>query len=104
MQQQPTVLVNLGSEFSYTVERGTAMAETLAQVLTEVPELQILWKCRKEGNFDDSFLEPARAHIDSGRLRVVAWLDVDPTALLKSGHIVLSVHHGGASCYHESVL
>lgn len=99
----PTVLINLGSVVKYTEARAVALAGALAHVL-ESSGSQILWKFRKLGEYDDAFLAPVEQYIASGRLRLESWLNVDPVSLLQSGHISLSVHHGGANCYHEAVL
>lgn len=98
-----TVLVNLGSSVRYTEERAAAMADALAAVLRRHADLQVLWKFRKWGEYGDAFAEPLREHVDSGRLRMPRWIDADPYALLETGHVVLSVHHGGANCYSEAV-
>ncbi|KAB5576447.1 hypothetical protein GE09DRAFT_1024633 [Coniochaeta sp. 2T2.1] len=79
----PTVLVALGSA-----------------VLTD---LQVLWKFKKYDEYDDAFLEPLRAFLDSGRLRMPKWIDADPYSMLETGHIVLSVHHGGANSFGEAL-
>jgi len=41
--------------------------------------------------------------IAAGRIRIERWLTVEPAALVESGHIVCSVHHGGANSYFEAV-
>lgn len=98
----PTMLVNLGSVIKYTEARALALGGALAIVL-ETTQAQVLWKFRKLGEYDDGFLDPLLPHIASGRLRIESWLNVDPGSLLMSGHIAVSVHHGGANCYHEAV-
>ncbi|KAH7304098.1 family 1 glycosyltransferase [Stachybotrys elegans] len=103
LKQAPTVLINLGSMFKYNEQRAAAMAGAVAQLLNE-QDVQVLWKFEKLGNYNDSVFASVRNYIDSDRLRVESWLDADPMALLRTGHIVLSVHHGGANCYQEAVL
>ncbi|KAI1498562.1 hypothetical protein F5X99DRAFT_420535 [Biscogniauxia marginata] len=75
LAHQPTILINF----------GTAMASALAHVL------------------EQNDLQPLQPFIGSGRVKMYPWLSVDPTALLKTGHIVVSVHHGGSGCYHEAI-
>ncbi|KAI1388986.1 uncharacterized protein F4822DRAFT_404610 [Hypoxylon trugodes] len=105
----PTVLVNLGSLYMWTEAQASSMAEAIAHTLSENPNLQVLWKFRKtpidaSGTvYSDEFKEPLLPFIKNGRMRMEAWLDVEPTALLESGHIVASVHHGGAGCYNEAL-
>ncbi|KAI4864930.1 hypothetical protein F4820DRAFT_470071 [Hypoxylon rubiginosum] len=92
---------------------AAAMASALAHVL-EQTDLQVLWKFRKDTTdpfdnvdrgveYDDAFITPLQPFINSGRVKMTPWLSVDPTALLKTGHIAVSVHHGGAGCYHEAI-
>jgi hypothetical protein len=113
MAQKPTVLINLGSGFRWAERKAAIMAAALARVL-ETTDLQVLWKFRKDlpdqlgdqGSHDfysDVFLEPLQPFIDVDRVRLTDWLAADPTALMKTGHVVASVHHGGAGCYHEAI-
>jgi hypothetical protein len=103
LKRADTILVNLGSQVKYNERRAVAMAEALATVL-EKTDAQVLWKFRKLYEYDDGFLKPLKKYVDNGRLRIEAWLSVDPFSLLKSGHISVSVHHGGANCYHETLM
>lgn len=98
-----TMLINLGSKTSYNEEQATALVEALVSVL-ETTETQVLWKFQKSAEYGDDYLAPAQKYIDNGRLRVTKWLTVDPLSLIKSGHISVLVHHGGASSYHEAVV
>ncbi len=103
LKRAPTVLVNLGSAVEYDERMAREMAGALATVL-ESTNTQVLWKLQKACEFSDGALEPVEEHIKSGRLRIESWLDVDPVSLLQTGDIILSVHHGGANCYHEAIL
>lgn len=106
LARAPTVLVYLGSVMEYDEDRAAAMAGALRVLMLERPGVQVLWKLHKrlDAELDDSVWKPlVQEFIDSGRLRVSEWLTVDPLALLETGNVVLSVHHGGASCYHEAV-
>ena len=108
LERAPTVLVNLGGAFKYTREYALAMAGGVAGVL-EGTEVQVLWKFAAldgdgiEVAFDGEVKALVQKYIGSGRLRVEKWLGADPTSLLETGHVVASVHHGGAGCYHEAV-
>ncbi|EHK23399.1 glycosyltransferase family 1 protein [Trichoderma virens Gv29-8] len=103
IKKAPTILVNLGSAFRYEEPRARVMAEGIAAVL-DATDAQVLWKMRKSKEYSDDFLGPAKKYIDEGRLRLESWLDVDPTSLYNTGDIAVSVHHGGANCFYESVL
>ncbi|KFA72664.1 hypothetical protein S40288_03412 [Stachybotrys chartarum IBT 40288] len=102
LKRAPTVLVNLGSAVMYTEQRASAMAASFAEVL-EKTDVQILWKFRKSGELDDGFLKPIDKYVESGRVRLENWLNVDPPSLLQTGDVVLSVHHGGANCFYETI-
>lgn len=111
LKRAPTMLVNLGSSVSYTRSRAVTMAEALKTVL-DTTDVQVLWKFRKvrasalnsTEAYGDDWREPFEKYIANGRLRLESWLNVDPTALLNTGDIAVSVHHGGANCYFETVL
>jgi hypothetical protein len=105
LARAPTVLVNLGSTVSYTEDMATRMALSLLPIF-EQSDAQILWKFRKvrEYNQGDAWSAPLGEYINNGRLRLESWLNVDPMSLLKTGHVAVSVHHGGANCYFETVL
>ncbi|KAH6693689.1 hypothetical protein F5X68DRAFT_199521 [Plectosphaerella plurivora] len=98
----PTVLVNLGSTVKYNEQQAGVMALAIAEVL-EKTGAQVLWKFRKFGDYGDEPLKWLEKYVASGRLRMPAWLAADPLALLETGDVVLSVHHGGAGCYHETI-
>lgn len=102
LAQRPTLLVNMGSVFTYREPYARAMAEALEMVLART-NVQVLWKYQKLGNYSDDFRAGVEEHIASGRLRIEDWLGIDPPALLESGHVVASVHHGGAGCYNEAI-
>jgi len=105
LERAPTILINLGSLFQYDEARAKIMARIIELVLSEptASSVQILWKFARLGDYDDEFLRPLQRFKDSGRLHVSHWLDIEPPALLRSGHIVLSVHHGGANSFHEAI-
>ncbi|KAF4969300.1 hypothetical protein FSARC_3455 [Fusarium sarcochroum] len=97
LKKAPTVLVNLGSTVS-----ASTMVQAMAQVLDKT-NVQFLWKFNKVVDYSDDVFLPVKGHIESGRLKMEKWLTVDPTSLLESGLISVSVHHGGANCYNEAV-
>lgn len=78
------------------------MAGALAQVLAET-KVQVLWKFNKDTNYSDDFFAPLKLYSEQGRLRMSNWLKADPFALLNTGHVAVSVHHGGANCYNEAI-
>ena len=102
LARAPTVLVNLATVFKYHEERAHLMAKAIKNAL-ERTNVQILWKMDKLGEYGDEFKDELQGYVEQGRLRIVKWLTVDPAALVESGHIVASVHHGGSNCYHEAL-
>ncbi|KAI0410029.1 hypothetical protein F4802DRAFT_543079 [Xylaria palmicola] len=102
LSRSPTVLVNLGSLFTYSEHHASTMALAIEQVLAQT-DVQVLWKIAKEDSVPANYTLPVKDIIDQGRLRVVDWLTVSPASILETGHIVASVHHGGANCYHEAI-
>lgn len=102
LSRAPTVLVNLGSLFTYSEDQATTMALAIQDLLA-MTGVQVLWKIAKDGTFPDTYTLPVRSNIDIGRLRITDWLTASPASLLETGHIVASVHHGGANCYHEAI-
>ncbi|KXH42941.1 hypothetical protein CSIM01_01695 [Colletotrichum simmondsii] len=101
LRRAPTVLVNLGSLFEYDADRAISMAGALEVVLRRT-NVQVLWKMNTY--LDDKDWKPlVKEFLANDRLRVSKWLTVDPAALLETGDIIASVHHGGANCYHEAI-
>jgi hypothetical protein len=102
LQKAPTVLINLGSSVNYDEKAATEMAKAVKELL-ETSSVQILWKFNKRREFPDLFLADLMESIAQGRLRLEKWIKIDPASMLETGNVVLSVHHGGANCYHEAV-
>ncbi|KAI1127421.1 hypothetical protein F5Y10DRAFT_193524 [Nemania abortiva] len=102
LARAPTVLINLGSLFVYSEHHATTMALAIEELLAKT-DVQVLWKMDKEDTVPENYTLPAQNAIDQGRLRVTNWLTVSPASILETGHVVASVHHGGANCYHEAI-
>ena len=98
------MLVNLGSGRIYSEDRAIEMAIALKNILTTT-DVQFLWKMNKRpgDTYSDDFLADLQQEIVDGRLRISSWLPIDPAAILETGNVVLSVHHGGANCFHEAI-
>ncbi|KAI0457112.1 hypothetical protein F5B21DRAFT_465701 [Xylaria acuta] len=109
LARAPTVLISLGSVFVWMEGHATIMAQAIADTLASRSDLQVLWKFMKvpydaEGTtYGDEFMAPLRPYLENGRLKMEPWLEVQPVSLLETGHIVASVHHGGAGCYSEAL-
>ena len=104
IKQKPTVLINLGSAFSYSRTHTRQMVEAIRLILASNPDVQILWKYRLSPNVVDfdwqALVEPLEA---TQRVKATQWLTVDPSALMETGYIVAHVTHGGAGGFHESI-
>jgi hypothetical protein len=95
-------------------------ASGLKIVLDSKPDLQILWKLKTSGGLTlPSRVEPGSGfrgegikkesldaiveEISSDRVKIMEWMSIDPLAVLQTGHIVCSVHHGGSNSFHEAL-
>ncbi|KAI1410614.1 hypothetical protein F5Y13DRAFT_202088 [Hypoxylon sp. FL1857] len=109
LSHAPTVLINLGGLYPWSEDQAAAMAQAVADVLSTTADLQVLWKLLKApsddsgATYNDTFAAPLRPFIDSGRVRIEPWLEVDPPSLLETGHIIASVHHGGSGSFNEAL-
>jgi hypothetical protein len=120
LQRGPTILINLGSMLRMDEAMTREFAEGLKIVLDQRPEVQVIWKIRKSGGLP--ILSPGKREtgsqqkhtttdpldvlsedIQTGRVKVLNWISVEPLALLQSGRIVCSVHHGGSNSFHEAL-
>ncbi|KAK2595358.1 hypothetical protein QQS21_006894 [Conoideocrella luteorostrata] len=110
----PTIYINLGSICRISEDKACEIAQAIRTVLRTVPSapvsspLQVLWKLQKLGSY--KVREPGCRIFDIladefklDLVRVYSWLTPQPYALLRTGHITCSVHHGGANSYFEAV-
>lgn len=106
LRRGPTVLVSLGTHFEAYAETIREQAVGLRVLLDARPDVQVLWKLKAEATTEKT----GRASLDTvlgdaiscGRVRVESWLKADPVAILSSGAVVCSVHHGGANSFFEA--
>ncbi|MBE3046616.1 hypothetical protein IMZ48_29620 [Candidatus Bathyarchaeota archaeon] len=78
-----------------------AFAAAIADILAQ-SNVQIIWKFNTYGEVSEDYLALLKPYLGD-RLLMPDWLGADPYALLESGHIAVSVHHGGPGCYHEAI-
>ncbi|TDZ14076.1 Glycosyltransferase sdnJ [Colletotrichum orbiculare MAFF 240422] len=121
----PTIYMNLGTHHQYDVALAREVALSFRRLLALVAQnntgqwqgLQVLWKMpRKSSECDDK--DPATSdysgpwteankilgpELDKDRVRIVDWITAKPKSILESGHIVMSVNHGGANSFYESI-
>jgi hypothetical protein len=131
LKRNPTVLINLGSHIRMDSDMIKEFAVGLRVFLDRRPKIQILWKLKTSGGMplpvtknqpkrqnasvaqamgeghvgtiDPGSLEALAGEIQSGRVKIMEWMSVDPLAVLQTGHIVCSVHHGGSNSFHEAL-
>jgi hypothetical protein len=75
------------------------LAEGLRVVMERHPDIQVLWKLK--ANKDETIVLLGK-EIKEGKVRVETWLKTDPVAILQSGNVVCSVHHGGGNSFYEA--
>lgn len=104
MKQAPTVLINLGSSLTYSIQQTEQMISAIEKLL-EISDLQFLWKYNISPPIASTYdwRRALTRLTDTGRVRVSSWLVIDPPALLQSGHITTFVTHGGSGAYHEAI-
>jgi hypothetical protein len=126
-----TVLINLGSHIRLDNDMIKEFSVGLKVLLDRRPKIQMLWKLKTSGGmplpaikpkekrqnvavtesnkgedfgaFDPTSLDALASEIESGRVKVMEWMSVDPLAVLQTGHVVCSVHHGGSNSFHEAL-
>ncbi|KAH7346493.1 UDP-glucoronosyl and UDP-glucosyl transferase family protein [Rhexocercosporidium sp. MPI-PUGE-AT-0058] len=121
LKRGPTILINLGSHIRMDDIMAREFASGLKIFLDKKPNVQVLWKLKTfggvavsskskpgSGGFTDSGLgrknlATLSAEISNGRIRIVEWLSVDPLAILETGIIACSAHHGGSNSFHEAL-
>jgi hypothetical protein len=133
LRRGPTVFISLGTHRFMDEDEAVEMAEVVRRVLDADDErksedvggvrgrLQVLWKLKKvetDQNYGslkqyvgkDFGTEPGgRIHgvlgeaLDSDRVRVVDWVKPQPSAVLQTGQVVCSIHHGGANSFNDAL-
>ncbi|KAF8550450.1 UDP-Glycosyltransferase/glycogen phosphorylase [Imleria badia] len=105
----PTVLINLGSHVVSDEKLARQMTGAFRILLdhhdkkTGSGKIQVLWKAKADGDIQKVLDEVIGEEIRHGRVRVVAWLDVEPVSILQHPNMVCTVHHGGANSFYEGV-
>lgn len=109
LHKAPTVLINLGTLYA---PNPAVVLEMAAGVKTFLDSpagrgIQVLWKLPKHPHDQDEIYSqsttPLQAELDSDQVRILSWFEVEPLAMLETGQIVCSVHHGGANSWYEAI-
>jgi len=102
LKQAPTILLNLGTHFSTDMTSAVEISKGLKFVLETLAEVQVLWKLKYDWQDNQEITRMLQPFLDAKRLRITPWLTADPATILLEGHVVCSVHHGGANSYYEA--
>ncbi|KAF5005078.1 hypothetical protein FDECE_8495 [Fusarium decemcellulare] len=110
----PTVYINLGSLCQIDEQQTIEMARAIKAVIDKYQStsttstLQVLWKLKAHEGFnvqkDSRIRDIIGQNIDKDQVRIVDWVVAEPIAILQTGHVVCSVHHGGANSFNEAVM
>ncbi|KNG84909.1 diacylglycerol acyltransferase family [Aspergillus nomiae NRRL 13137] len=109
LRKAPTVLVNLGTLYAPDPKVAESIATGLKLFLDawKGEEIQILWKLPKHPHDEDDVysrsIQPLRQETEADRVRIHPWFSVEPMAMLQTGQIICSVHHGGANSWYEAI-
>ncbi|KAL3263816.1 hypothetical protein ABHI18_001359 [Aspergillus niger] len=109
LKQAPTILVNLGTLYAPDPKVAEEIATGLKEFLNawKGEKVQILWKLPKHPHDEDDIysrsIEPLKKETDEGSVLIRPWFEVEPMAMLQTGQIVCSVHHGGANSWYEAI-
>ncbi|KFX94668.1 hypothetical protein O988_06165 [Pseudogymnoascus sp. VKM F-3808] len=103
LARRPTVLINLGTLYKFDEGAAKRMLGAIEHLLEKIKDVQVLWKLSAEREEDAWVGEMRKLARDDGRLRIEKWISAEIAAVLASDTVVLAVHHGGASSYHEAI-
>ncbi len=101
LQNGPTVLLSLGSHLLIDDLYSRNIAIGIDMFLRQRPKMQFLWKMKNDISAETT--EMLKEHLESGRVRIVRWLEPEPLSVLQSGHIICFIHHGGANSFFEAI-
>ena len=102
LQRKPTIFVNLSTQARLPIEHLREIANGLEMMLDRNPGFQVLWKLESKFPLDAQIATTLRPYLDSDEVRITPWLTTDPSALLQTGTIICSVHHGGGNSFYEA--
>ncbi|RAK79081.1 UDP-Glycosyltransferase/glycogen phosphorylase [Aspergillus fijiensis CBS 313.89] len=108
LHRAPTILINLGTLYAPDPVMARNIASGVRSFLdSRTDKFQVLWKLPKHTQDCAHVFEEAEeilaAEIKDDRVRIQPWFQVEPLAMLQTGQIVCSVHHGGANSWYEAI-
>jgi hypothetical protein len=102
LKRHSTILINLGTLHIPCSATASAMAKSIAAIIDENPDLQVLWKLKYDWKADSQFQELIAPKVAADRVRITSWLVPDTVSILSCGNIACFVHHGGANSFFEA--
>ena len=104
LARRPSVVINLGTLQRFDESSARSMLGAIELLLDKVENVQVLWKMMplRDG---DAWVDEMKKRLaaEGGRVRVEKWISAEMVAVLASETVILAVHHGGASSYHEAI-
>ncbi|KAG7287512.1 hypothetical protein NEMBOFW57_007024 [Staphylotrichum longicolle] len=108
------VYINLGTHVFFDEGMVEEMAGAVRVLLDGARErgvegVRVLWKIPRRSGEEklDGTGEVVESvlgeEVEKGVVKVVEWVDAEPSAVLETGMVVCAVHHGGANSFLESV-
>ncbi|KAK1973705.1 diacylglycerol O-acyltransferase [Colletotrichum cereale] len=98
-----TIFVNLGSQVRLKLQNTLNLAEALKMTLKRHLDAQVLWKLNSTAEVFAKAESTLHNELDQDRVRICTWLEVDPTAIMRSGRLCCVVHHAGANAFYEAL-
>ncbi|AEO66510.1 glycosyltransferase family 1 protein [Thermothielavioides terrestris NRRL 8126] len=93
------VYINMGTHVFFDEVMAGEMARAVRVLLDRAMEKGVV-----QSGVRDSVVERVLGEeVRRGVVRIVEWMEAEPTAVLESGAVVCAVHHGGANSFLESV-
>ncbi|KAK3389165.1 hypothetical protein B0H63DRAFT_95075 [Podospora didyma] len=114
----PTLYINLGTHMRFREAFATEMATAIRIIMDhsravlwrdkKLANLQVLWKLSRQGDYEvetpgSAVYKILGRDIDKDIVRIVDWIEAEPTAVLDTKTVVCVVHHGGANSFLETV-
>ncbi|KAK0205294.1 hypothetical protein DFS33DRAFT_1453591 [Desarmillaria ectypa] len=100
----PTIFVSLGMHVILDEKDTHQLAMGLRILLDRERKVQVIWKLKAQNSDVEASLHDIfGADMESGRVKVVDLLDIEPLALLMHHKLVCVVGHGRANSFFEAI-
>jgi hypothetical protein len=101
LSRLPTVLINPGTLATFDISWVEQTAFAIRRTMHQHNDFQVLWKVKLDAEAQKLVQNAIGAEFMK-RVRIEEWLATEPAELVKSGHVICSVHHGGANTFYEA--